>query len=192
MKILKINKQGFTPHLFAGKQKGAGFTLVETVIYLFIATALMIVISGLVLSVFNARRYFIAVNDVNHNARFIIHYLTNRLHNVDTIVDVSPALEEFYFYQLPDIRFSVETLGDDIAYRQGQDTGSGFPEQSSLDPVLLNNSSVAISNLSLITVDNYQDISNQGIQISFTLSAGSSSDEFSYYQRDFSTFISIR
>lgn len=178
MKILKTNKEGFT--------------LVEIIIYLFISTILMITISKLVLGVFNARRHFIAINEVNHDARFIVHYLTNRLHNVDTIVNANPAPEEFHFYQLPDIRFSVELLGDDVVYRQGQDTGSGFPEQSTLDPVVLNNFNITVLNWSLIAVNDYQNISNQGIQINFTLMAGSPSDAFSYYERDFSTFISIR
>ena len=164
----------------------------EIVIYLFIAATLMVVISSLVLSVFNTRKYFIAINDVNHDARFIVHYLTNRLHNVDTIVDASPDPEEFHFYQLPDIRFSIEIVGDDLAYREAQDTGSGFPEQSSVEPILLNDPNIAVSNLSLVSVDDYQNIENQGIQINFTLTTGSPSSEFSHYQKDFSTFISIR
>ncbi|MFA6307275.1 MAG: prepilin-type N-terminal cleavage/methylation domain-containing protein [Patescibacteria group bacterium] len=178
MKIFQINKKGFT--------------LVETIIYLLIATLLMIIISSLVLSVFKARRHFIAINDVNHNARFIVHYLTNRLHNTNTIVDVSPAPEQFHFYQLPDMRFSIEVLGDDMVYREGQDIGSGFPDQSTLSPIILNNSNVSVSNLSLIAVDDYRGISNQGIQISFRLTSGTVEKDYSYYQRDFSTFLSIR
>ncbi|OGY94355.1 MAG: hypothetical protein A2406_02990 [Candidatus Komeilibacteria bacterium RIFOXYC1_FULL_37_11] len=169
-----------------------GFTLLETIMYLFIATILMITISGLVLSIFNARRYFISINDVNHNARFIIHYLTNRMHNVDNIVDVSPAVEKFHFYQIPSTRFSMEISGEDFVYREGQDTGAGFPEQPSLAPVVLNNSNIIVSNLSLLAVNDYQGATNQGVQINFTLSTGSANDQFGYYQKNFSTFISIR
>lgn len=168
-----------------------GFSLIETITYIFIATILMITISSLVMSIFNSRQYFISASEVNHNARFIVHYLTNRLHNVDNIVDASPAVEEFHFYQLPDKRFSLELIGDDLAYREVQDTGAGFPEQSSSTPILLNNLNINVSNLDLLAVNNYQGMSNKGIQISFTLSSREPGN-FAHYQKDFSTFISIR
>lgn len=173
------------------KNKG-GFTLLETVMYLSIATILMITISVLVLSIFNARRYFIAINNVNYNARFIIHYLTNRMHNVDQVVDVSPAIEKFHFYQIPSTRFSIEVSGGDLVYREGQDTGTGFPEQSSLEPIILNNPNITVSNLSLIGTSDYLGVVNQGMQINFTLTSGAASDQSGYYEKDFSTFISIR
>ena len=126
-------------------------------------------ISGLVLSIFNARRYFISINDVNHNARFIINFLSNRIHNVDLISDVSPAVEEFHFYQMPSTRFSIDLEGDDLIYRQVQDTGGGFPSQSTAIPMPLNADRVAVSGLDITSISDAHGNINKGIKIDFVL-----------------------
>jgi type II secretory pathway pseudopilin PulG len=169
-----------------------GFTLIEIIIYLFITTMLLLIISSMVLSIFNARKQLQASHAVNHNARFIINFLSNRVHNVDLISDVSPAPEEWHFYQMPDIRFSIDVEGDDLIYRQVQDTGAGFPDQSTALPLALNANRVVVSNLAISSISDAHANLNKGVKIDFILTVGSSSGAHGYVQKSFSTFLSIR
>lgn len=169
-----------------------GFTLIEIITYLFIASMLILTISSMMMSIFNARKQLQASNFIHHNARFIINFLSNRIHNVDLIDDVSPAPENFHFYQLPDIRFSVDLEGKDLIYRQVQDSGSGFPDQSSATPMALNSEPVTVSDLNISLIDDSFGNSNKGIKIDFTLTVGSPGDVNGYLQKPFSTFLSVR
>lgn len=169
-----------------------GFTMIETLIYLFILSMLMLLISSLVMGVFNAKKQLQASNSVHNNARFIVNFLSNKIHNVDLIVDANPAVEQLHFYIMPDTRFSVAIESGDLIFREVEDTGAGFPDQSTAEPVALNNSRVRVSNLVLTPIVDSQGNQNQGVAIDFIITAGSASDIYGYLQKDFSTFISIR
>jgi len=169
-----------------------GFTLVEVITYLFITAMLLLIISSMLMSIFNARKQLQVSHAIHHNARFIINFLSNRIHNVDLIDDVSPASEGFHFYQLPDIRFSIDIEGDDLIYRQVQDTGAGFPDQSTATPLALNSDRVAVSNLNISSISDAHGNINKGINIDFILTVGSPGDVHGYLQKSFSTFLSIR
>jgi len=169
-----------------------GFTLIEIITYLFITAMLLLVISSMLMSIFNARKQLQASHAIHHNARFIINFLSNRIHNVDLINDVSPAVENFHFYQLPDIRFSIAVEGDDLIYRQVQDIGAGFPNQSTAIPMALNSDRIAVSNLNILSVVDAHGNENKGVKIDFILTVGSPGDIHGYLQKEFSTFLSIR
>lgn len=169
-----------------------GFTLIEILTYLFITATLLLIISSMVMSIFNARKQLQASHIINYNARFIINFLSNRIHNVDLISDVSPEPEEFHFYELPDIRFSIDTEDEDLIYRQVQDTGSGFPDQSTATPLRLNSNLVAVSDLDILSISDAHGNPDKGIKIDFVLTVGSPGDEHGYLQKAFSTFLSIR
>jgi competence protein ComGC len=173
-------------------KKQEGFTLIEVITYLFITTTLLIIISSMLMTIFNARKQIQAGHDMNHNARFIINFLSNRIHNVDLITDVSPEPEDLNFYQLPDIRFGIDVEGDDLVYRQVQDIGAGFPYQSTASPMILNSERVAVSNLVLSSISDAHGNSNKGVKIDFILTVGSPGDTYGYLQKTFSTFLSIR
>lgn len=172
--------------------KQEGFTLVETIIYLFIMSMLVLLISSLVMTIFNARRQLKASHIVHHNARFIVNYLTNKIHNVDLIDDVSPAPEQLHFYQLPDTRFSIAIESDDLIYRQTEDGGSGFPDQSTADPVSLNSNEVIVNNLTMSLISDGQGNTNRGVRLIFTLQTGTAGDSHGYVNKVFTTFISLR
>lgn len=172
--------------------KAEGFTLIETITYLFISVMLLMLISSMTMSIFNARKQLQASHAIHHNARFIINFLSNRIHNVDLISDVSPASEEFHFYQMPSTRFSIDLEGDDLIYRQVQDTGSGFPNQSTAIPMALNSDRVVVSGLDITSISDAHGNINKGIKIDFVLTVGSPGDIHGYLQRSFSTFLSIR
>jgi len=170
----------------------SGFTFVEVLTYLFIFSMLILIICSLVISIFNARKQLQASNYVYQNARFIVSFLSNRVHNVDWIDDVSPATETLHFYQLPDKRFSIKLDNNNLIYQETQDTGSGYPDQSTADPVMLNNNSIQVTSLLLTPVSDSRGNINQGVKIDFTLSIGGAGDKFGYIVRPFSTFISVR
>ena len=169
-----------------------GFTMIETITYLFITAMLLLIISSMLMSIFNARKQLQASHAIHHNARFIINFLSNRIHNVDLISDVSPAPEVFHFYQMPDIRFSLDLEGDDLIYRQVQDMGSGFPEQSTANGMALNADRVLVSNLNISAISDAHGNINKGVNIDFILTVGSPGDIHGYLQKSFSTFLSIR
>jgi hypothetical protein len=106
--------------------------------------------------------------------------------------DVSPAPEVLHFYQMPDARFSLAVEGDDLVYRETEDEGSGFPSQSTADPVVINTSDVIISGFVLTPISDAQATPLQGVKIEFTITIGALTDPYGYLQKDFNTFISIR
>ncbi len=170
----------------------SGFNLVEVIAYIFITTVLMITISGLVMSVFFSRRYIESSNSVYQNARFMINFLTNQIHNVDQIDIVDPDPAQLYFYQLPDTRFSLIIDNNNLIYQETHDEGGGFPDQSTADPLVLNSSDVSVTALTLTAIDNNNGDTNQGAIVDFTLTRGNSNDRYGYIEQDFQTFISIR
>lgn len=174
------------------KSNQRGFTLVETITYLFIFSMLMLLISSLVTSVFNAKRMLQSSDMVHNNARFIANFLTHKIHNTDLINDVSPEPEGFYFYQMPDTRFSIAVESNNLVFREVQDIGDGFPDQSTADPIVLNTDRVSVSNLVLTPVADSHSNQNQGLAIDFTLTTGNVNNIYNYLQKDFSIFISIR
>lgn len=174
------------------KQRQDGFTFIEIITYLFITAILLLIISSMIMSIFNARRQLQASHAIHHNARFIINFLSNRIHNIDLITDVSPASEGFHFYQFPDARFSIDIEGKDLIYRRVQDTGSGFPDQSTAIPMALNTEPVTVSNLSITSVSDAFGNQNKGVNIEFDLAVGYPGEIHGYLERSFSTFLSIR
>lgn len=174
------------------KKNEQGFTLIEIVTYLFITVVLMIIIGSMVKHIFDARKQLQASNTINYNARFIINFLSNRIHNVDLISDVSPEPEEFHFYELPDIRFSIDTEDGNFIYREVQDTGAGFPDQSTATPLRLNSNVVDVSALDIVSISDAHGNPDKGIKIDFVLTVGSPGDVYGYLQKSFSTFLSIR
>lgn len=169
-----------------------GFTLMETMMYLLIMGMLLLVIASLVANIFNARRQMQASDFVHTDARFIVNFLNNRIHNVDIITDVAPAVEQFHFYQLPDTRFSLQLEDEDLVYRQTLDIGGGFSEQATADPIILNNDRVKVSDFNLTSVSDSQGRANQGVMVDFTLTVSQPDDNFGYFQKSFNTFFSIR
>ncbi len=177
--MMKINRQ-------------QGFSLLETLLYLMIMGLLLLVIASVAINVFNTRRQFRAADLVQSNGRFIINLLNNKVHNVDLIDDVSPAPEGWHFYQIPDKRFSLKLENNDLVYQEVQDTGTGFPEQSTAEPVVLNNDQVAVSDFAIDTVADSEGNANQGVLINFTLTVGQPEEFYGYYQKQFEVFFSLR
>lgn len=170
----------------------AGFTLVETLVYLFITSMLLLMISSLVINIFNSKRLFKSEEVVARNARYIMSFMLNKLHNVDTIEDLGGGAENIMFYVAPDRRFSIGIEGDDFVYRETRDSGSGYPSQSTATAYLLNSDNVKVSDITLTPMhDNYGQ-NNQGVLLSFSLTHGVPEDNYSYTQRTYSTFLSIR
>lgn len=169
-----------------------GFTLVETLVYLFITSMLLLMISSLVINIFNSKRLFKSEEIVARNARYIMSFMLNKLHNVNTIEDLGGGVQNIMFYVLPDRRFNLAIESDNFVYRETQDVGSGYPDQSSATPYLLNSDNVQVSDISLTPMhDNYGQ-TNQGVLLEFTLTYGVPGDRYGYAQRAYSTFLSIR
>lgn len=169
-----------------------GFTLIETVVYLFITSILLIVISSLIFNIFNTRRNINNSNIVHSDARYIMNFLYNNMHNIDLIDEVASSTEKYHFYKLPDKRFSLEVLDGDLVYRLSQDTGSGFPPQASSTPVKLNTDKVTVRSFVMNTYDDNDGNENRAATFSVVLSAGNSATGQGYVEKLFTTFISLR
>lgn len=179
-------------YFFNFKKSKDGFTLIETIAYLFITSLLLLLIINLVMNIFHARQQFRAADIVERNARYIMGFMLNKIHNVDLIDNVGIGPENIYFYSLPERRFNFAIEGNNLVYRETQDTGGVFPDQSTAVPQILNNNIVIISNFSLTPMSSGTGQSNKGIIISFTVSTGSPTDRYGYSQQSFNTFMSIR
>ena len=168
-----------------------GFTLIELLVYIVMTSLLLITLTGLVMNIFNARRHIQASHLVQQNARFITNVLTAKIHDAVRLEDVQPAAEGVHFYLSDTERFSIELSDTDLLYREAIDSGSGFPEQSSVTPVRLNNQAVRVSSYSLRLFNDDQGNSNRGIWNSFILETGNSTIPSSYSRQQFRTFISL-
>lgn len=174
------------------KNNKKGFTLVEVLVYILITSILLIIIGSIVVNVINLRKHLNASNMVHSDARFIINFLSNNIHNVDLIDDVSPAIEQYHFYQLPNYRFSIATEGDNLVYRKTEDTGSGFPDQFTAEAVILNSQEVRVTDLIIQAYDDNEGNENMGVGISFNLTIGNINNSYGYVRQYFSTFLSLR
>lgn len=174
------------------KNNKIGFTLIETLIYIVIAAALLGVISSLVLNIFNARKHLMVSNLVQENARFIFNTLNTEIHQTTSIEDVVPALETYHFYQGVTERFSLTNENGDLLYRQTEDEGSGFPAQSTAVPVMLNSEKIEVSNFTLQALDSQDGVLRQGVLVDFTLTVGQPEDTYGFATADYSTFLSLR
>ena len=174
------------------KNNGSGFTLVETLVYIFITAILLIVISGLVMNVLNIRKKIRASNEVQNSARYMINFISSHIHNVDLIDDVSPDPDNLHFYKMPDTRFSLILESGNLVYRETEDTGSGFPDQSTATPIILNTNQITVDTFSLTPIEDSEGNANQGTLINFILTTGSIDDLHGYSSQIFNTFISIR
>lgn len=173
-------------------KKNKGFSLVESLVYITITSMLLTLIASLVVNIVNSRKTLEASNALHQNARLIINFLNNQIHNVDLIDDVSPDPALLHFYQLPDTRFSLILDNGNLVYQETHDPGTGFPDQGSADPIVLNLNAITVSDLILTPVADGQGNLNQGVDLSFTLTIGNPGNQFGYLQKTFNTFISLR
>ena len=105
-------RSGFTPHLLWGLKKdtnstlkkGAGFTLVELVIYLAIVSIILVSISYLILDILAGQTKSYAYQEVNQNLRFITNYLVK---DIKSAQDIGSLTSSVLILTLP---------GDDITY----------------------------------------------------------------------------
>ena len=173
------------------KLKTEGFTFVESMVYVFVMTVILMTVSNLFMTSFNARKHSVASYSIYNDARFIVNFLNNRVHNVSLIQDEAlPA--EYLFYNLPDTRFDLVVEDNNLLYRETIDEGSGFPDQSSVEPIVLNSRSVRVESFDLTSVFDSEGNPNKGIKIDMVLATGSVNDSFGYKQESFSFFISLR
>lgn len=166
--------------------------MIETLGYLFITSMLLLLIISLIINIFNARRQFRSAELLDRNARYIMNFVLNKVHNVDTI-EVNPSNPaEFYFFDYPDQRFNLALEQNNLVFRLVTDTGTGFPDQSTASPHYLNASGTTVTNLVIQPLANNAGQTNKGVQMSFVLSVGTSTDRYGFAQEDFTTFFSIR
>jgi len=148
-------KQQFNKH---------GFSLIETLVYIFITAMLLAVISNLLMSNFNIRRQLKSSNLLYNDARFIIGQLNNRIHSMSDITN-----------------FSLQVENDNLIYRE-----------TSQPDLILNSTQIKVNNLVLTPVNDAQANPNRGLLVNFNLSTGDQSDIYGYLNEDFETFISLR
>lgn len=164
-----------------------GFSLIETLVYIFITAMLLAVISNLLMSNFNIRRQLKASNLLYNDARFIIGQLNNKLHSVPSMTDVRPDPEQIIFHLYEAGDFSLQVENEDFIYRDLPQVGGDTPVD-----LILNSEQTRVSNLVLTPVNDSQANPDRGILINFNLSTGDQSDIYGYLSEDFETFISLR
>ena len=173
------------------KINSAGFTFIETMVYVFVMTIIIMTVSSLFLSAFNSRKQSVASYLIYNDARFIANFLNNRVHNVGLIQD-APLPSEYLFYNLPSTRFDLVLDGTNLSYRETIDEGSGFPEQSTAEVLTLNSQSVRVESFDLTAISDSEGNPNKGIKIDLLLATGQPDDANSYKEKAFSFFISLR
>lgn len=173
-------------------KKQDGFSLIEIMLYVAITTILLLMISSIVINTMNARKHLRASEAIQHNARFMMNFMTNRIHNATVVDVVSPSPEQIIFYTSTSTRFSFTEEGGNLLFRQSENTGAGFPLQASVTPLQVNSNDAVVSNFLLVASDDNFGHPNRGISIDFTLTTGSLGDMYIYQRADFKTLISVR
>ncbi len=168
-------------------KKIAGFSLIETLMYIFITAMLLTTISSLLMSNFNIRKQLKTSSLIYNDARFIMTQLNNHLHAVSVIEDVRPDTKQVIFYPTEDARFSLQVENDNLIFREVFLLGGDPPIERTW-----NSEKVRVSNFVLTPIDDNDGNEDRGVFISFTLSAGNQSDPYGYLSEDFQTFISLR
>ncbi len=167
--------------------KTQGFSLIETLVYIFITAMLLTTISSLILSNFNIRRQLKTSSLIYNDARFIIGQLNNKIHSAPVIEDVRPDAKQIIFYAYGNNEFSLQVEDENLVYREDTQVGGGSPVE-----LVLNSEQTRVSNFILTPVNDGHGNANKGVLISFNLSTGVASDIYGYLSEDFETFISLR
>ena len=173
------------------KNNKQGFTFIETMVYVFVMTIIIMTISNLVLNILNARKQAFASYRVYNDARFIANFFNNRLHNVDSIEN-NFLESQYFFYNLNNERFDIFLDEENLVFRQTEYDGQVFPEQSSGQSLLLNSQGTRVEDLVLTSTSDSQGNAHQGIKIDFVLTTGQPSDNFGYKSKSFSIYIALR
>lgn len=163
------------------------FSLIETIVYIFITVMLLLNISSLVLTNFNIRRQLKTADLVYNDARFIISQLNNKLHAVNVLEDLRPDPEQLLFYCDNSPDFVLIINDGNLILREVEGNTGPLPIE-----YILNSDQVAVSNLVLTPIADDQGNLNKGVLINFTLTTGVSENTYNYLTEDFQTFISLR
>ncbi|MFH0873315.1 MAG: prepilin-type N-terminal cleavage/methylation domain-containing protein [Candidatus Komeilibacteria bacterium] len=170
-----------------------GFTLVETLVYIVIASILLGTIMNVQMSVFRVSKQLRVAHEVQQNVRFLTNIISNRLHNVTSIEDIRPASEVVRFYPDTEHRWLLRSSDGhlellDQVYNQGTsswvDVAGGYQAVTTDKAV--------ISNWSIIPVKNAVGSKYTSAQISFTLTIGSAQEPFGYYQGNYQMIAGAR
>jgi hypothetical protein len=169
------------------KYNQKAFSLVETLIYIFITAMLLVTISSLVLANFNIRKQLKTSDLIYNDARFIMGQLNNKIHNVTVFDDVSPSDEQIIFYPAEGNHFFFIVEDGDLIYKEIEQVG-GLPTIEHT----LNSERVQINQINLTPISDWQGTANKGVLINLDLSTGTPGDTYGYLHETFEIFISIR
>lgn len=170
-----------------------GFTLVEVLVYVVIASILLGVIMNVQMSVFRVSRQLRVAHEVQQNVRFLTNIVSNRLHNVVSIEDIRPQPEVVRFYPDNEHRWSLRVTDGKLELLDqvyNQPTGSWVDVNGGYQTLTTNKA--VISNWSIIPVKNGAGTTYTSAQISFTLTIGSVSEPFGYYQGNYQLIAGAR
>lgn len=163
-----------------------GFSLIETLAYIFITAMLLTTISSLLMSNFNIRRQLKTSSLIYNDARFIITQLNNKIHTASAIADLRPNPEQIIFYPTEASEFYFQVENNNLIYREAIGSGPGGVE------LILNSTQNRVSDFILTPIADSHGNLNKGILINFTLSTGNAINANGYLSENFQTFISLR
>ncbi|MCB9802643.1 prepilin-type N-terminal cleavage/methylation domain-containing protein [Candidatus Nomurabacteria bacterium] len=169
------------------KNNQKAFSLIETLVYIFITAMLLTTISSLIMANFNIRKKLKTSDLVYNDARFIMNQVSNKIHSVNVFDDVRPDSEQIIFYSEAGEDFVFVVEDNNLIYREIPNVGGGQALEN-----VLNSERVEVNNFILTPVSDWQGNLNKGILINFNLSIGAPEDVYNYLNQDFETFISIR
>ncbi len=144
-----------------------GFTLIESLLYLGIASVLIVLLGGIGVNVLESRVRAQALEEVHYNAEFVIDHITRSIQNADHINSPLPqvsasvlSLEMIDTAKNPTV---IDIDGGRIRLREGSD-----------EPWYLSGNRVYISALDFINVT--QGNGEGSVRIEFTTEGGNQPD----------------
>jgi type II secretory pathway pseudopilin PulG len=182
-KLLKKNKKGNNRRFSKAPfyTSGAGFTLVELLLYFGIFSILLLITLQLFSSIFEIQLESEATSSVGSDAKYLLQRFTYDVNNASSIT--SPVT-----YGSSEDNMSVLVNGEVLTYRL--DSGNLILENETLGSIdQLNSSETTISALSF---SKYDGSGQDTVQISFTLTSNTTKPGTGKEVRNFVTTAGIR
>lgn len=160
-----------------------GFTLIEIIIYIFLAVAILLVASSFAWQIFDNKTKALAIQEVQQNGRFILEKLTQEIHQARDInpsdFDINLALPENVGRVLS---LSMRNKADDPTEIDVLDNIIRIAKRNQ-DPYDLSPSQVKITNLTFKNLSTPNDTTNN-IKIILTIEYSTSSERQQYQASD--------
>mgnify|MGYP001571389013 CR=1 FL=1 len=161
-----------------------GFSFIEILIYLFISSLLLALLSTMIWNTLRANRTYKAEEAIIQNAQFIMNFSAQQIRPVYSIADIrpDPATARFYTSSSTAQWFTIVKDNNNLM----QTFSSSSPSTQ------LNSASVAVTEFILTPIfDDLASSTVEGVRLRLRLSSTNASESVPLLEKTFETYVGI-